>query len=74
MKIKLKIIYQIVFVTILLTSETVLGVPANPEPFTITQPDNSSFQARQVGDERGVHFETVCVNTPHQSQRGVLNI
>ncbi len=55
----MKIIIVAVLIALLLTSETVVGVPANPEPFNLTQPDNSSFQARQVGDERAAHFETL---------------
>ena len=44
--------------TLLLASEMVSGVPANPEPFNLTQPDNSSFQARQVGDERAAAYRS----------------
>ena len=55
----MKIIIVAVLIALLLTSETVFCVPANPEPFNLTQPDNSSFQARQVGDERAAHFETL---------------
>lgn len=39
--------------------EPVQAVPANPTPFTFIQPDKSSFQVIQVGDERGAHFETM---------------
>ncbi len=60
-KIRLKsnILHFFILIIILLTSEMALGVPANPAPFNITQPDNSSFQARQVGDEVASHFETL---------------
>ncbi|NJD77098.1 MAG: M6 family metalloprotease domain-containing protein [Candidatus Methanoperedens sp.] len=48
------------FLILLVTvSGTALGVPANPAPFILTQPDNTSFQAVQVGDERGTHIETL---------------
>jgi M6 family metalloprotease-like protein len=59
MKMKTMIVNMVIFVALLLTIETAGGVPANPTPFTLTQPDNSSFQAIQVGDERGAHFETL---------------
>jgi len=42
-----------------LLSRIALGVPANPAPFTLIQPDNAIFDARQVGDERNAHFETL---------------
>jgi immune inhibitor A len=59
MKIKTMIVNLVILITLLLTIETVGGVPANPTPFVIIQPDSSSFQTRQVGDERGAHFETL---------------
>ncbi len=66
----MKIIIVAVFIALLLTSETVIGVPADPEPFNLTQPDNSSFQARQVGDERAAHFETLDGYTIVQDETG----
>ncbi len=55
----MKLIIYLILMTILLTTEPISGGPANPAPFTFIQPDNSSFQARQVGDERASHFETL---------------
>jgi len=52
--------------------EPVEAVPANPTPFTFIQPDKSSFQAIQVGDERGAHFETMDGYTPHS--RGLTHL
>jgi len=48
----------IAFLFTLLLCQTVFAVPANPTRFFLVQPDGSTFQARQVGDERGAHFET----------------
>jgi hypothetical protein len=35
------------------------GVPANPEPTPVSQPDGSSFMAMMKGDERQSWMETV---------------
>ncbi len=54
----MKTILTLLVLGLLLTIETVSAVPANPEPFTMVQQDNSSIQVIQVGDENGAHFET----------------
>ena len=35
------------------------AVPANPTPFELAQPDDTTFLARQIGDERVAYVETV---------------
>jgi len=44
---------------ILVLSALAGALPANPAPFTLTQPDGFTFQARQIGDENGHWFETL---------------
>jgi len=53
----------VVFGLLILAGLVCLGqvsaCPANPEPFTLIQPDGTSFQARQVGDEWCHGIETL---------------
>src|SRR5665648_309154 len=54
----LKYIISILSVILMLT--TMAGaVPANPAPHTLTQPDGTTLQATQIGDEWQSHFETL---------------
>lgn len=59
MKMKLCIVEILLLLILVAAIEPVEAVPANPTPFTFIQPDKSSFQAIQVGDERGAHFEAM---------------
>jgi M6 family metalloprotease-like protein len=42
-----------------IVAQSAQAAPANPVPFTITQPDGTTFSARQWGDEWNNGFETV---------------
>jgi len=51
--------YFIGILSVIMILTTIAGaVPANPAPFTLTQPDGTIFQAKHVGDEMQSHFET----------------
>ncbi len=56
---KFRKILLILVILFLIAIETVYAVPANPAPFSLSQPDGSTFDARQIGDERGAHLETM---------------
>lgn len=52
--------YFVGILSVILVLSVLAGaVPANPAPFTLTQPDGFTFQARQIGDENGHWFETL---------------
>ena len=52
---------KLLFVTalLLLLSTIATAVPANPNPFTLTQPDGTTFTAKLIGDERSYRVETI---------------
>lgn len=68
-----KILLILVILSILIAIDTVHAVPANPAPFSLSQPDGSVFVARQVGDERGAHLETMDGFTVIKEETGWWN-
>ena len=52
--------YFIDILSIIIILTTIAGaIPANPVPFRLTQPDGTTLQAKQIGDEKQSHFETL---------------
>lgn len=63
--------YFIGILSVIMILTTIAGaVPANPSSFTLTQPDGTTLQARQIGDERQSHFETLDGYTMIQNSDG----
>ena len=49
----------IVILIILISSFIVISAPSNPGPYTLTQPDGTSFEAYYLGDEFFSWHETL---------------